>query len=53
MKYLEKVFMVLAFLCALGSFIIAVYDDTSWVWQLNTMIWISIAFLKTVTIEKH
>jgi hypothetical protein len=53
MKNLEKVFMVLAFLCALSSLIIAVYDHTSWAWQLISMMWMIIAYLKTVTIERN
>jgi hypothetical protein len=44
MKNLEKVFMVLALLCSLGSLIIAIYEHTSWTWQFTTMVWISIAF---------
>jgi hypothetical protein len=52
MKNLEKVFMLLAFLSSLGSLILAIYEHTSWTWQITTMIWIIIALFKTIENEK-
>jgi hypothetical protein len=52
MKNLEKVFMVLAFLCSFGDLILAIYKHTSWAWQFIAMVWIYIAFLKTTENEK-
>ena len=46
MKNLEKIFMIIAFLSALSSFIIALYINTSWLWQIMTMMWVIIAYFK-------
>ena len=52
MKNLEKIFMLLAFIGAISSLIIALYDGTSWAWQFTTIMWIGVAFIKTKTNEK-
>jgi hypothetical protein len=52
MKDLEKWFMVIAFVSALLSLTISIYEGCSWIWQSITMVWIGVAFLKHLTIEK-
>lgn len=53
MKNLEKIFMLVAFLTALISMVSSIQSGTSWSWQLTTIMWIFVAFLKERLIERY
>lgn len=53
MKNLEKIFMLLAFIGALTSMIISMYSGTSWTWQMATIMWIFVAYLKQKLIQRY
>jgi hypothetical protein len=53
MKNLEKIFMLLGFIGAAFSFGIAIYQHTSWNWQLITMAWIFVVYIKTIIINRY
>ena len=51
MKNLEKILTLMAFVSATGSFCISLYTNTSWSWQLSTMIWVLVSYQKTRLID--
>lgn len=53
MKNLERIFMLVAFLTALISMLSSIQSGTSWSWQLTTIMWIFVAFLKERLIERY
>jgi hypothetical protein len=53
MKNLEKICMFIAFISSTFSLFICMYKDLPFVWQLNTMIWIVVAYIKLKTIERY
>ena len=53
MKNLEKIFMLVAFVSATVSMIISMHLGTSWTWQMATIMWIFVAFLKEKLIERY
>lgn len=53
MKNLEKIFMSVAFISALLSMIICIYTGKSWTWQMATIMWVFVAYLKEKLIERY
>jgi hypothetical protein len=53
MKNLEKIFMSVAFISALLSMVISIYTGTSWTWQMATIMWIFVAYIKERLIERY
>lgn len=53
MKYrtFDKLFMVLGFICAGLSAIVDYDKGESFLWQLACMVWITIAYMKQLSIE--
>jgi len=53
MKNLEKIFMLVALISALLSMIISLYSGTSWSWQMATIMWIFVAYIKERLIQRY
>ena len=53
MKNLEKILMLMAFVGAASSFCVSLYTHTSWSWQLVTIVWIIVAYMKLKLSERQ
>jgi len=53
MKNLEKILMLMAFVGAASSFCVSLYTHTSWSWQLVTIVWIVVAYMKLKLSERQ
>jgi hypothetical protein len=53
MKNLEKICMLIAFVSAFGSMIVSMYTGNSWSWQLATIMWVFVAYLKQKLIQRY
>jgi hypothetical protein len=53
MKNLENIFMIIATVGALLSMIACIYTGQSWTWQLSTILWIFVAYMKQKTITRQ
>jgi len=53
MKKLNYIFMGLGLGSAISSAIIAVMNDTSYTWQLTTAMWIVVAILQQVALNRN
>jgi hypothetical protein len=53
MKRLQTILKSITFLIALGSFVINLHLPIyNWIWQLVTMFWVSVCFIKSRRIEE-
>jgi hypothetical protein len=53
MKNLSKIFMLIGFIAAAMSMIISMIDNQSWIWQFNTMMWITAAYMIEKTADRY
>lgn len=53
MKIVEKICMLVAFLSATVSMMLNIKTGESFGWQVITLMWIAIAYFKTVLLEKY
>lgn len=53
MKNLSKIFMLIGFVAAALSMIISMIDNQSWIWQFNTMMWITAAYMIEKTADRY
>lgn len=51
-KVLDRVFFLLGAVSSLAAIGMALYAGTDWVWPMNTLLWVGVAFIQQLRIEQ-